>query len=378
MERLCFEFTVLPSSDGKSNIFCIISIAVNEDKVYAIPEEFQSVGYHKDLMKTAAYTKVKNSIKKRYQTRKIWITMTEELKKNYMDEDGNLQFGDQYLEEMDQKQKETAQNSETRLLEKIFEKLGENTQEIKEQSLKHIAERFVIEKFTSRHSNAIQWMDTFEKECLRFNVIKDEKKIEVLRLFLDKTCIDWYSSMMIQLTMDSEWSIWKNKFCATFTNKGWSQITYALSFKYIDGLLVDYAIKKEKLLLEMRNSIDTGTLIDLIAAGLPEFILTKIDREMLKDTVDLFNEVRKYEHMVNKRSNSVYKRYGNPRGSNRNEDRKPCKTCEKLYKGVRYHPESACWFKTDDGDDNKIKKNVIRHVNNSVIEAELNETETKN
>lgn len=44
-------------------------------------------------------------------------------------------------------------------------------------------------------------------------------------------------------------------------------------------------MRKEKLLLEMRGSMDSGTLIDLIGAGLPEFVLNKIDREILKDTV---------------------------------------------------------------------------------------------
>jgi len=51
----------------------------------------------------------------------------------------------------------------------------------------------------------------------------------------------------------------------------------------------------------MRRSIDSGTLIDLIAAGLPEFILNRIDRELLKDPVDLFREISNYEHMIKKK-----------------------------------------------------------------------------
>lgn len=378
MEKLRFGFEVLPSSDGKSNTICITSIETSDAKVYAIPEECQSVSNHTELIKTPAYAKVKNSMKKRYQNRKIWITMTEELRKTYIDEDDNLQFGNQYLEEVDQEKTTTttAQISEASVLEKLFEKMAENIQETKEQSLKHIAEKFVLEKFTTRNSNANQWIETFEKECQRFNITKDVKKIEILRLFMDKSCLDWYSSMMIKLTMDSEWSLWKNKFCASFINRGWNHITYALSFKYKDGSLVDYALKKEKLLLDMRNTIDTGTLIDLIAAGLPEFILNRIDREILKDTVDLFNEVRKCEHMMNKKKNLVYKKYGSHTSINRNEDRSPCKICEKLNKGTRYHPDSACWFKGK--EDEKEKGNNIKHVNNSVIETELNDTYQKN
>lgn len=92
--------------------------------------------------------------------------------------------------------------------------------------------------------------------------------------------------MIMKLTMNSEWSIWKSKFCETFANKGWNPVTYALSFKYKDGSLLDYAMRKEKLLLDMRRSIDPSTSIDLIAADLPEYILNRIDREILKDTID--------------------------------------------------------------------------------------------
>lgn len=115
--------------------------------------------------------------------------------------------------------------------------------------------------------------------------------------------------MLIKLTLHSEWSEWKKNFCETYGNKEWSLIRYALSFKYKTGLLLDYAIKKGKLLLQVRKTIDTGTLIDIIASGLPDFIADKIDRENLKATEDLFKEVGKLEHLVNKKK--AYERKNN-------------------------------------------------------------------
>lgn len=57
------------------------------------------------------------------------------------------------------------------------------------------------------------------------------------------------------------------------------------------------------------------------------------------------------------------------------EEKRPCKTCENLNKGVRYHPEEACWFKTKEGEKDKIRK----VNNNSIIEVELNnEKKTRN
>ncbi|KAK9887479.1 hypothetical protein WA026_022827 [Henosepilachna vigintioctopunctata] len=88
MEQLRFEFALLPTSDGKSSIYCVTSITTREHKMFAIPEEIQSVGLHKELIKTSAYNKVKNRLKKRYQTRKVWIKMSDELSKIYVDEDG--------------------------------------------------------------------------------------------------------------------------------------------------------------------------------------------------------------------------------------------------------------------------------------------------
>lgn len=376
MEQLRFEFAILPTSDGKSNIYCVTSITTKDEKVFAIPEELQSAGLHKELIKTAAYNKVKNSLKRRHQTRKVWITMTDELSKVYIDEDGNIQFGEQYLEEIEQKQASGGLKKDTDTFEKLFAQLIENTQDFKKQNLTYIAEKFVIEKFTTKNSNPSQWIDIFERECLRFDIMEDEKKIEILRLFMDKSCVDWYSSMIIKFTLNSDWTTWKNKFCESFANQGWNQVTYALLFKYKAGSLVDYAIKKEKLILDMRRSIDTGTLVDVIAAGLPRIVLEKINREAIKDTIDLFNEMRKYEHLVNKNRTGANRKYENQKINNKNEEHTPCRTCEKLNKGTRYHPEAACWFKFQ--DDDRYNRRPIRHVNNSVIEAELNETEQKN
>ena len=54
-------------------------------------------------MKTENSAKVKNSLKRRHQSRKVWISLTDELEKIYSDEEGNIQFLDEYLEEIEKK-----------------------------------------------------------------------------------------------------------------------------------------------------------------------------------------------------------------------------------------------------------------------------------
>jgi len=51
--------------------------------------------------------------------------------------------------------------------------------------------------------------------------------------------------------------------------------------------------------------MDDRTLIDLIANGLPTFVRNKIDRQDTKSSVDLFNELRKYENVTKKKSNEI-------------------------------------------------------------------------
>lgn len=275
MEKLRFDFAVKSAADGKSNIICITSIGTPTGQVFSIPDECQPASLHQVITKTSNYAKVRKTLNTRHQTRKRWITLTDEISKIYLDEGENLQFNDFYLEEMIENQT----NPET-------------------QNLGKISKDFMIEKFNGRNANAHQWIKSFNKECERFHIKEDHKKIEILKNFLEYAGIDWYSCSLIKFTVESEWNKWEKNFCDTFGNKGWSPIRYALSFKYQMGSLLDYALKKEKILLEVRKSIDTGTLIDLIAAGLPNYLTDKIDRENLQETEDLYNELGKLEHLV--------------------------------------------------------------------------------
>ncbi|KAK2575227.1 hypothetical protein KPH14_012692 [Odynerus spinipes] len=231
-------------------------------------------------------------------------------------------------------------------------------------NLKNVAERFMVEKFTSRHANARQWMEIFEKECSRFEVTEDTTKIEIFRLFLEKSCLDWYSATLTTLTVSSQWLEWKEKFLGTFSDEGWSLGMYAIAYRYREGSLIDYAMRKEKLLLDMDKDIGVQTLIMLIVAGLPEFIRSKIDREKCENSTGLIHEIKKCESFVSRNS---FMRKKEERHDSRKkfEERKPCRNCEQLNKGTRYHPEDSCWFK-------KHRNETTTIGSNSVLEVDLN------
>lgn len=380
MDTLKFEFVVKASSDPKTNVICVTTVTDTDDRTFSIPEKLQPVAGHDVIKTTPAFEKVKNTLLKRYDKRQVWISGAE-VRSSYMDGDGNMEFKGFLLEEVTCQVRQGSSRAEIsdETITKILESLEAKKQEYRPRSMKNMTENMVVEKFTKKTSNAGQWMDSFEAECTRVGVDEDIKKIEALRLFVEDSCLDWYSSMLIKHSIASRWTIWKDSFCETFADKGWSPVRYAIFFSYKQGSLLEYALRKERLLLEINKSMDKATLVDLIATGLPSFVVEEIDRENLKETEDLFNCIRSLEHLVNRRSlekKTVSFENKGKVGKGKSTTYAPCRICEKENQGIRYHPEALCWFKNKTND--RPKRDPIKHVNNSELEIELNKIDPKN
>ena len=58
----------------------------------------------------------------------------------------------------------------------------------------------------------------------------------------------------------------------------------------------------------------------------------------------------------------------------KNENYKPCRICQKENKGLRYHPETLCWYKNNEKEKNAENKNI----NSSELQVELSNKEPKN
>ncbi|CAK9833155.1 hypothetical protein ANTRET_LOCUS9880 [Anthophora retusa] len=328
---------------------------------------------HKDILKCEIVNKAKTSLKKRHENREVWITLTNELKKTYID-DGNIQFEGFLLEKAEEKNENAASEGNlTKLLEYL--KLNEKEDKQNQKNKLKLVEKFLSEKFSGKIPNFHQWLDNFERECTRLGVITDTDKIEMLKLLMEESTMDWYNSMIIKNSINSEWITWRNSLCETFSNKGWSPVRYAFMYRYKQGSILEYALKKERLLLEINKSIDTQTLINLITTGLPNFITDEIDREKLVTTNDLFNNIRGLEHLI-KKTNSKEKYDNNTTFKNNYKDNKPpCTICKKQGKGIRIHPESACWFKHKQEDQ---RKNTQEEINNNLVEAKFENINPKN
>lgn len=173
MERLRFKFVVLGSTDGKTNVICITSIETPDRHVFEVPDELKPASKHAAILSLDVFTKIKNSLKKRHQTRTVWIPLNTDLRKIYLDEGENLQFGDQYLDEITEGTMPSHNNNCSNAPEK--------------KNIGRTAERFLIETFSNKKtSNAEQWMSEFESECGRFEILQDKEKIEILKHLLEK------------------------------------------------------------------------------------------------------------------------------------------------------------------------------------------------
>jgi len=362
MSKLKFTFSVKAHAENpKSNAIVLTSITAEDNKSYIMPDQYQLMDHHKQLASTQTYKRVLNTLKKRGQTRNIYITLPEEILKLYQDEDGNMTFRDYILEEA---------SDETSAAPR-----QQRSEDSKKKNLQKLAEKFILEKFSGKTCNVSEWMNTFERECTRLDIEKDTDKIETFRLFLEGTCIDWYNATLATLTIESEWSQWKEKFCEIYADKGWLLITRATLYKYTSGSLLDYAIRKRNLLIQINKTTPEFILINLIAVELPSFVRNKIDREKLKTVENLLNEIRGLEYLI---KNTEKKTTDNQekKPKDRPTSHKPCTICEKKNKSNRFHPESSCWYKNKDNEQQK--KEQIKHVNNSELELELNDIDQKN
>lgn len=224
----------------------------------------------------------------------------------------------------------------------------------KEPKWNDIERRFAIDKFSGREKST-DWLVSFETECERHGVKDDPQRIKCLKLFLVDSALDWYKSTSIKLK-DKSWSEWSESFKKVYSDKGWAKVRHAYNFKYLSGAFADYALKKERLILEVENRTTEYAVINQIVIGLPIFIQDKLDREEIETTEDLMNKLRQFESSVTKRipkpdtnratiESSKTKpdpRKQLDRDSLKYVERKPCTICEtKGYPG-RFHPVERC------------------------------------
>ncbi|KAK0176920.1 hypothetical protein PV328_001018 [Microctonus aethiopoides] len=224
----------------------------------------QTSTQHGQLFENPIVKNVVKSLKVRNKFRNVVLTLSDELQKIYLDIEGNVVLYDEYLEEV------------TTVQESNVNKESTITFERKTSSL---IKDIVIEKFNGENINANVWINLFVQECDRVGIVQN-KYAEVLRLFLENSALDWYNVFVKQNSL-LNWEAWNNAFIDTFSAQSWIDIAYAYNFKFYNGSLLGYALKKRRLLLEVDDGMSTNTQINMIVISLPNFIQNKLDRKSI-------------------------------------------------------------------------------------------------
>lgn len=342
--------------------------AISEDKTtwFTIPEDCRdlSLSLHSELNAIRTIVSSKTSISKVGGYRRISIPCSPEIRQKYFDEHGNFCINDNYLEEQDLQEHlnitegdGSSQATQLLLIKRIRE-LETQITSMNEISLLDVEKKFLLDKFNGKQE-ARSWLDAFEKECTRHKIIDQTKKIEALKFFVEGNALEWYSSNLIKLPL-TDWDLWKNSFIVVYERKNWSSIRTAFSFKYMGGSYSDFAVKKERLLLDADKNMGEMFRIYQIVYALPLEIQDKLDREKIKSFDDLLQELKKFntsgsKKKTNEKFSEEAKIFDSLKFTADNK-RKPCSVCEALGYRNRYHLVQQC--RNKDLKLNRINMNL--------------------
>lgn len=378
-----FYTTVEEAEDKRTNVYKLKWIQpVGTELYYEFPKELQSLNKHPEICSISKVKTVLTSMKTRGTYRTFTLALPSEIATLYSDAEGDIVYKEIYLQatttpeyEMKTTKKEKEEDIST-LLQQIVRATKTDTMPTPVKNLRKVREDFILQNFDGKNLPSSSWFQTFEKECERCQVTSDEDKILILRLYLDGTAKNWYASKVITIGLQEDFDTWKKSFLNSFRETGWQKNREAYCFRYIGGSLVDYAIRKENLLVNIRENFPTDILIDLIVTDLPIIIQDKMEKTKVTSMEDLLAKLRTLESLVEKRKAVTKTNSGAPSPSQKNQtqtqttERKPCPFCDKKGFPGRFHPEALCRLK-----QNEQPKN-IRTVNNVTVQDTLNETIT--
>ncbi len=279
-----FSFAyVLSPVNIKNSIHVVKSIRLGtEAETYYFPPEAQPITLHEVFSKVPTVARNIAAMNKRGQFCNLTIKLSDELQKIYVDEEGNVQFKEYFLQS-DEKPITQEQHVET---------VTDHG-----KTLQSVTKDMVLAKYVNRNQNAGVWLRTFNRECDRLSIIEN-RRAEAMRLFLEETPLEWFTSQWITNSDDDSWDNWSANFIEAFGDKGWNDIWFAVNFRWFLGTsFSEYVSKKNCLLVESLPDMNEKNRIALIAVGLPREVREKIDKNYVTTQGRLLSEVTKWESM---------------------------------------------------------------------------------
>lgn len=336
--RLCIATGPSPM-DSKTTIHLLRTIQLEEsDDIYLLPVDKQPLRLHTELSTNSVVKSAIAALTTRGKSRCPVVTLKDEIKKLYMDEEGNFCFDGALLEEMSS----PIRYDETANAAHVSKTL------VSEKPLHSITKDIVLEKFSGRNYNATTWISLLETECARLSV-PTNRYSEVLRLFIEGSATEWYIANRPTIPLAS-WSSWKAAFIETFSPRGWSDVIHAFAYRHVQGSMVEYATRKLSLIVDADPELSEKSKVNLIVVGLPPFAQQRIDR----DDVGTVNKLIAKISQLDRFSFSSYRTKFSRDSPNNNNfrqgnslkpgptDSKTCTFCAKIGFPGRLHTEAEC------------------------------------
>lgn len=359
------------ATENKTSIINVTEVQLlNQEEIYVFPPKLQHTSLHPELCAIQNIKTALKSITKRNQYRNIKVTLPDDIAKLYIDSDENLLYRDHYLEEW---QEPPPSPSCSKFVPPSTER-----------TLQSLVKDMVLEKFTGKNQNVVSWLVIFERECRRME-IAEVRYPEVLRLFLENSGSEWFSLTLKVMAITDSWESWKESMIDAFGDRGWSDVVYAFTFRYTNGTLNEYTLKKLNLLLDVEPTMSVKSRIYLTVLGLPPFVRDRLHRKSINTQNELLSEINQLESLVRTRPSKFYTNTNTNTGMKTNtknakqNNYKTCSLCEKAGYPGRFHPEAVCRNNPKNKKNDKNAEGNIKLANNAELENDLNkETDQKN
>lgn len=366
--QIRFGFVKEKSDDKKSSIVLLKDVTImNGDggefgPKFVIPQALQAKANHTELLKIP---RVKSAVEDMKKVRNLVITVEQSIAELYFDSDQNGYFKDTWLDEHceedsekpekkidEEKQGQVDGKTVNQLLTMINE-MKKTMNEKKKISPRDTKSHMTLNDFTGSDDGP-EWMSRFESECDRLEIKAEADKIVMLRAFMSGSAKGWADSCEKRSGDNKLWKTWRDSFTATYTKKNWTTVMKAFGYTYWTGSMTDYAIEKQRKLLNVDGKMSDRSMIDQIAAGLPAYARDKLDRDAIDTVNKLFEELAKIE--VRKgysgQNQSKFENHKQPKDEKKSKSeptensnrRAPCSICRHLGLPDNRHFGKRCRF----------------------------------
>ena len=341
---------------------------------YVFPDSLKDKSIHEDLFKIK---KVSTACEQMVSQRNnLVVTLENTVIAKYLDSDDTFVFRECYLNEEQTDHPESKEppqksaDSNTAELLKMIADLRKRIDEKKKIAPKDAVKHMQLDEYSGADDGA-DWLSRFEAECRRIEITEDADRVGLLKALMKGSAKSWADALEKKFN-DDEWSNWKSSFEAIFTRKNWTTVKKAYEFKYLGGSLTEYAIEKQRKLLNVDKNLSERTMVDQIAIGLPDYARDKLDRDEIKTANQIFSEIAKID--VRKSSYNARPSRAEPKGEQKAKQsgqqkiddkwNKPCVFCRHL--GYRDNLHLGRRFRHENG-----VKNLMVNLTESSADQEL-------